>query len=443
MPTAHGVFCCALTGLVLWSASGYVIALRLPLPAHLRTGLSPALGWAIQTPLSLMLSSLFGFSLASILASVLIACAALLCAPPAPQQVSRAPLPAWIFIGAAVLALFPAASILPRMFSGHIVLSGPMFDHSKIALIDQIVREGMPPANPVIGGTRDTGVAYYYLWHFGAAELARLVGASGWEADVAATWFTAFSSACVMCSVAAQLVPRILAPVFVLIACATASIRPMLALLFGQQRVDQVIAPASGFAGWLFQSPWSPHHVAAAGCTVLTVMFLARLASQKSLLTAAAVTLSLAAGFESSLWVGGVVCAVALCTIVPALGLRASGTHRRWFLTAVVAAAVLAGLLCSPLIVEQVHAAGARGGGARPLVPGRCATLPGPGCVLVHSSGDRVSRHPDCRRHVSRCKAARSRRTAAPGTRGAGARAALRRKSMLRLAAGEYRGRQQ
>jgi hypothetical protein len=276
----------------------------------------------------------------------------------------RAPLPAGIFVGAAILALMPAAAILPRIIAGHIVLSGPMFDHSKIALIDQIVREGMPPANPVIGGTLQPGVAYYYLWHFGAAELARLTGASGWEADAAATWFTAFSSACIMCSVAAHLARRLLAPVFVLIACTTASIRPILALVFGPDRVDQVIAPASGFAGWLFQTTWSPHHVASAGCTVLSVILLARLATRRSILTAAVFALTVAAGFESSLWVGGVVFAIALCAIVPALSLCASTEHRRWFLTAAVAAALLAGLICSPMIAEQFRAAVARGGGS-------------------------------------------------------------------------------
>jgi hypothetical protein len=363
MPAARDVLWCALTGLALWNVAGYMIASRLPLPMHLRTGLAPALGWAVQTSLSLVLSLLFGFSLASILAPVLIAFGALLCAPPGTDAGPRARLPAWIFVGAAMLALLPAASILPKMISGQIVLSGPMFDHSKIALIDQIVREGMPPANPVLGGTPQPGVAYYYLWHFGAAELARLTGASGWEADVASTWFTAFSSVCIMCSVAAHLVRRVLAPVFVLIACTTASVRPILAFLFGQDRVDQVIAPASGFAGWLFQVTWSPHHVAAAGCTVVSAILLARLASHRSLMTAAAFTLTLAAGFESSLWVGGVVCAVALCAVVAALSLCASRADRRWLLMATVAAALLAALLCSPLIAEQFRAAIGRGGG--------------------------------------------------------------------------------
>lgn len=363
MAAPPGALWCAVTGLALWSVVGYVIALRLPLPVHLRAGLAPALGWAVQTPVSLMLSLLFGFSPVSILASVLIAFSALLCAPPVLDAEPRVFLPVWIFAGAAVLALLPAAAILPKIIAGHVVLSGPMFDHSKIALIDQILREGMPPANPMIGGASHTGVAYYYLWHFGAAELARLTGASAWEADAASTWFTAYSSACVMCCVAAHLARRALAPVFVLIACTTASIRPVLAALFGQDRVDQAIAPASGFAGWLFQTTWSPHHVASAGCTVLAVMLLSKLASQRSLLTATVLTLTLAAGFESSLWVGGVVFALAVCAIAPALSVCAPSAHRRWFLTATVAAALLAALLCAPLLAEQFRTAVARGGG--------------------------------------------------------------------------------
>jgi len=84
-----------------------VIAVRLPLPVHLRVGLAPVLGWAVQTSVSLMLSLLFGFSLVSILASVLIAFGALLCAPPVSDAEPRAPLPVWIFIGAALLGCSP------------------------------------------------------------------------------------------------------------------------------------------------------------------------------------------------------------------------------------------------------------------------------------------------------------------------------------------------
>lgn len=363
MAAAPGVLGCAATGFALWTVVGYVIALRLPLPGHLRAGLAPTLGWAVQSSLSLILSLLFGFSLVTILASVLIACGALLCSPPVPEAGSSTPLPVWVFAAAAILALCPAAAILPRFISGHIVLSGPIFDHSKVTLIDQMVREGMPPVNPVIGGIGHSDVAYYYLWHFGAAELARLTGASGWEADAASTWFTAYASLCVMCCIAAHLARRTVAPVFVLIACATASIRPILAWLIGQDRVGQLIVPARGFAGWLFQTTWSPHHMASASCTVLAAILLANLASGRSLLTMIVLALTLAAGFESSLWVGGVVFALAVCAITPALGLYAMKKHRRWFLMAAFAAALLAAVLCAPLIAAQLRAAAARGGG--------------------------------------------------------------------------------
>jgi hypothetical protein len=36
-------------------------------------------------------------------------------------------------------------------------------------------------------------LAYYYLWHFSAAEVALVTSMSGWEADIGLTWFTAFA----------------------------------------------------------------------------------------------------------------------------------------------------------------------------------------------------------------------------------------------------------
>jgi hypothetical protein len=363
MASASAALLCALTGFALWTLVGYLIALRLPLPLYWRSGLAPVLGWAVQTSLALALSLFFGFSLLSILAPVALAAAALLCTPQHPGTENGASLPVWIFVGAALLALLPATAILPKVIPGGILLSDPMFDHSKIALIDQMLREGLPPANPVIGGAQKPSVAYYYLWHFGAAEVGRLAGSSGWEADVASTWFTAYSCLCLMCSLAAHLARRVLAPVFVLVACATASIRPVLGWIFGEDRVDQVFVPASGLRGWLFQTTWSPHHMASASCSVLAVLLLVRLSRRRSVLTAAVLTLVFAAAFESSLWVGGIVLVLAACTVVPVLTLFNSGAHRRWFLLATAGAVVLAGLLCEPLIAAQFHAAAARGGG--------------------------------------------------------------------------------
>jgi hypothetical protein len=373
MASIPAVLLCAMSGVVLWMMVGNAIALRLPLTPTLRAGLAPALGWAVQTPLAMALSWNFGFSRLSIAASVVICLGMLSYARRDTDAAPAFTLPRWIFLGAALVALLPAAAILPKFVPGGVLLSDPIFDHSKIALIDQMVREGLPPANPIIGGVHGSGVAYYYLWHFGAAELARLTGSTGWEADAASTWFTAYACLCLMCAIAAQWSHRVMAPGFVLVASLAASIRPVLAGLFGEDRVEQVIMPATGLRGWLFQMTWSPHHMASACCSVLAVMLLTSLSQRRSLLTAVVLVLVLAAGFESSLWVGGVVFALVAGVITPVLAIRTDAANRWWFVRTVFGAALLAALLCAPLLREQAHVAALRGGGlpialARPSV---------------------------------------------------------------------------
>ena len=44
------------------------------------------------------------------------------------------------------------------------------------------------------GTVRPRVFAYYYLWYFSAAQLALPLGLTGWEADIAMTWFSAFAS---------------------------------------------------------------------------------------------------------------------------------------------------------------------------------------------------------------------------------------------------------
>ena len=65
-------------------------------------------------------------------------------------------------------------------------LADPIFDHAKIAIIDAMMRQGLPPVDPVFGERRAGRLAYYYLWHFSAAELALPLRVSGWEADIGA-----------------------------------------------------------------------------------------------------------------------------------------------------------------------------------------------------------------------------------------------------------------
>lgn len=355
---------CALLGLALWTGTGWVIARRLPCDRALVLPMAPALGWAAQNAAALALSLTMGLSLWTMLgAAALLAAAALLLTqtPPASDGPRITP---WLYAAAALLALLPAAAVLPKFTADGVILAAPIYDHAKIALVAEIARAGVPPVNPVYGGDgAPAGVAYYYLWHFGAAQLARLTGASGWEGDAAATWFTAFASLCLMGGLAIRFGGRWAAPLLAVAACGTGSLRPVLALLLGQDLLDRLLRPASGLAGWLFQTSWSPHHMAAACCAVLAALLMARLAARPSGFAALILALTVAAGFGCSIWVGGVVFVVA-GPLIAILLLAAAEPHRRLgFAAACIAAALLAIALSVPLLAEQLRTADARGGG--------------------------------------------------------------------------------
>ncbi|MDE1568957.1 hypothetical protein [Aquabacter sediminis] len=372
MLSLPSVLACAALALVLWGGPGWLLATRLRLGLGGSLALAPALGWAVQNALALPMAQLFGFSHAtSLAASLLVGALALLAAPRPGERGGVAPV--LLFAGAAALiALLPAAAVWPKAGDSGVLLSAPLFDHSKVALIDAILREGVPPEDPVYGGA-PLAVSYYYLWHFGAAQLAGLTGTMGWAADAAGSWFTAFAALCLMGGLAARLRPGRLAPTLVLVAAFSGSLRPVLAALVGQAILDKVLEPASGLAGWLFQVSWSPHHVMAACCALLALGLFQRLATRagrpEALVTGLVLALVLAAGFQASLWVGGITLALAGGAVVLAL-LRGLPPRRRLaFLALCLGAALLALGLSAPLLHAQAEAAAARGGGV-PLMLG-------------------------------------------------------------------------
>lgn len=366
MPSLTSTLACATVALVLWGVPGLILATRLRLGLGSRLALAPALGWAVQNALALPLAQMFGFSpVASLVASGLAGALALLAAPQPGQRGRVGPM--LLFAGAAALiALVPAAAVWPKVEGGGVLLSAPLFDHSKVALIDAILRDGVPPEDPVYGGG-PLSVSYYYLWHFGAAQMAAFAGAKGWAADAAASWFTAFSALCLMGGLAARLRPGWLAPALVLVAALSGSLRPALAALVGQARLDQVLEPASGLAGWLFQVSWSPHHVMAACCALLTLALLERLAARAgrpdALVLGLVLALVLAAGFQASLWVGGVTLALAGGAVFLVLLARLPARRRLVLFALSAGAALLALGLSAPLLHAQAEAAAARGGG--------------------------------------------------------------------------------
>ena len=356
---------CALVAAAFYSTIGYAFARPL-LPRILALGAAPVIGWAVFSAASLPILSLIGFSTVTV---IVVAAVALLFAGIGLQRPMALPpandLKPWVLAlataGAAILAVAPALALLPKYSQQGVHLAVPLFDHSKIAIIDAMTRQGLPPVNPVFGeGVVAGHLVYYYLWHFSAAELALALRTSGWEADIGLTWFTAFASLTLMIALAVWLSGRAGAAVLVIALAASASLREVLNLLFGNYELEPFLQQPSGFAGWLFQSAWVPQHLMAASGTIATMLLLAQYAQRRQFAGLLTLALVVAASFESSAFVGGVTFAIAALIAAPLL---LSAIERKQRLTAIFGLALAGALalgLAAPFIRDQFALVAAR-----------------------------------------------------------------------------------
>ncbi|OYX87575.1 MAG: hypothetical protein B7Y71_01540 [Xanthobacter sp. 35-67-6] len=269
------------------------------------------------------------------------------------------------FAVAAVLAGVLMAAVLPKYSADGVTLAGPIFDHSKIAMIDDMARLGVPPGNPFFGADGSPPrLSYYYLWHFSAAALSVLYNISGWEADAALAWVTDFASLSLMIGLAVWLSGRASAALWTVALAATGSVRPLLYAAFGVDRAEEIVGYQSGFGGWLFQTTWAPQHTASAMCAVIATYLLVEAAERTRVLAVVLFALVMAAGFESSTWVGGIVFPLAAAPIALVLLLRAA-PERRWTVIVNLAAAVfVALLLIAPFLYDQIRMSMLRGDGS-------------------------------------------------------------------------------
>jgi hypothetical protein len=360
---------CAAVAAAFWTLPGYALGRHL-LPRVLAMGAAPVIGWGVFSAATLPLFGMIGLSPVAVAATAVLAAViggASLTRPAGANAADVPSIPAWAIAAAGVLALVPAAAILPKISSGGVHLAAPIFDHSKIAIIDAITRQGLPPVNPVFGEAGAGQLAYYYLWHFSAAELALPLRASGWEADIGLTWFTAFASLTLMMGIAVWLGKRPSAAFWVIAFAAAASVRTALQIIFGGHGLEPFLASSNGFAGWLFQSAWVPQHLMSAACVVTALLLVVEYAQRQSLAALLTTVLIVVAGFECSTYVGGVTFALAALAVVPILLAGIAPGRRQRFALGMAAAAALAVLLAAPFIVQQLAAVSARGGGS-PIV---------------------------------------------------------------------------
>jgi hypothetical protein len=369
---------CALVGTAFWTVLGYAIARHL-LPRPLAFGAAPVIGWAAFSAATLPLLNLIGFSSPApvLLAALCLALAvASLLRPSAPFEAEIGVKP-WPFTAAGMLALLlalllalaPAIALLPKDSGTGVHLADPIFDHSKIAIIDAMTRQGLPPVNPIFGEGGAAGrLVYYYLWHFSAAELALPLHLSGWEADIGLTWLTAFASLTLMMGIAVWLSKKAAAAILVVALAAGASLREVLSFVFGNYTLEPFLKEPTGFAGWLFQSVWVPQHLMAASCAIAAMLLLVEAVQRPTLLRLVTLVLVMVAGFESSTFVGGVTFAVAASVAAPFLFAAIEKERRLAVAASLAAAAIVAIVFAAAFIRDQFGIVAARGQGSSPIV---------------------------------------------------------------------------
>lgn len=367
MASTTNVILGMVAALVMWTVVGLAVA-RSVLPQRvLHAPVAPALGWAVHSAVTLPLFMLVGFNRVTVAAVTLLSMAvggyALWRQSGLTERDKAATgVPYWAWIGALILTFGSASAILPKFADGGVALAAPIFDHAKVAMVDEMIRLGLPPGNPFFGEAgQPSRLVYYYLLHFSAAEVALLLGISGWEADAALTWFSAFASLMLMIGLAVWIGGRRLAALLVLVVCATGSLRWLLGYIPG---IDSVVLQASGFAGWLFQTAWVPQHIMSASCVVLAMLLLSELVRRDSPALLATFVLVVVAGVGSSTWVGGVTFAVAAIWIGGVLLANAEPQQRLPLLGRFAVAAIGAVVLAAPILYDQVAAMGTRGGGS-------------------------------------------------------------------------------
>lgn len=344
----------------VWILVGAALGRRVLPDDAPRLAFAPLLGWAVVTVPALLILGVGGFSSATVIAMIVptvgVAVVSLRRQVHADGK-AGADVPASFLLAAAVLAAIPAAAVLPKVGPEGVSLALPIFDHAKVAIVDALVRLGLPPVNPVFaesGGPQ--GLSYYYLWHFSAAMIALPSGSGGWAAAAGLSWFTGFATLTLMGGLAVWWSRHPLAAWIILPLCVAASAWPPLAGLFGAKTMEAVLTPAYGLGGWLFQSSWAPQHVMAAGSAVLAIALLPRLADAPAAPLIATVAVVVSAAFQSSLWIGGVVLPPAAALVGVLLLVRGGPRQRLPFVLGASIAAVLALLLCLPLLREQIAA---------------------------------------------------------------------------------------
>ncbi|MBB4277665.1 hypothetical protein [Rhizobium mongolense] len=268
---------------------------------------------------------------------------------------------AWLTV-AFLLCLLPTFAIVPQYYGESASLGHPIWDHAKIAIINEIAQNGLPPSNPYYSeaGSPNT-LIYHYIWYFIAACLSVVTGATGWEADIALTGMTALFSTVVVAWLAVARSRCANAAWWVLPLLLIASLKPIVQFVSGN-RLDTWMVRHSHFQEmqfhqtWIFAVTWSPQHVFSGTVAVVAIIAYTQLlyhCSARDRSLAIFMGAILASAYGSSTWAGG----FSLLLILPIVGLL-SISHllkaKRMLEVAISLSVTIAvTLLCAGVLVRE------------------------------------------------------------------------------------------
>jgi hypothetical protein len=200
--------------------------------------------------------------------------------------------------------------IFPIINDGGLYVGHYIFDHMKMAIVDSIVRDGLPPLNPFYSpdGKRIL-LIYYYGWHFLTAQIQLLASITAWKAEVASSWFTSFALLGFLMGIAIRIYGKTRAGVFVFLLAMTNPLANILPMIMGQRWKALVgFPPVHGLELLWTQMLWAPQHVYSALCVIALIYFFSLYVDSKNMRVIDALILALiaASGLSASIYVGGI-----------------------------------------------------------------------------------------------------------------------------------------
>ena len=336
--------------------------------------MTPALGLVLYTPLAFLCLSLVGFSMASVVITwIVFIAAALIWAWKRPLRTQAdesllAPaISNWKALGLIAMAMLwgiiPAINVYPFTRDGGIYTNDPLSDHVKIAFTDAIVREGMPLKNPFYALAAQNGsppgqrilLSYSYAWYLPNAMVKKLSHASGWQVEVAMTWFTSFVIWTFLAAIACAISGSAAAGFWLIVvaACGPPS-WDLLPVIFGPRSNWIFGLPTThGLEVPWLQLAWAPQHAYSALAVMITLWLVSAtlVATRVRIRFMIGIALAAAAAFESSSWVGGVALAAATPVLLLSAALLRIDRKRLLVIAGtVLPAVVLTGLFILPLL---------------------------------------------------------------------------------------------